>query len=127
MTSGDISESGDSGDTESAARAELRALVGDDPGVELRPMFGTLAALVDGHVFAVALDDVVGVKLGPDALAELGGVPGSEVLTMGSRRMRAYRSLPMGMPLAERRVWLMLARNHVARLPPKAKPKKPRT
>jgi hypothetical protein len=97
-------------------RTQLRALVGDDQRVELRPMFGTLAALVNGHVFAVALGDVVGVKLSPDALAELGAVPGAEVLTMGGRRMKAYRSLPAGMPPAERRVWLARARDHVASL-----------
>jgi hypothetical protein len=99
---------------EQASRAELRELVGDDDGVELRPMFGTLAALVDGHVFAVALGEHIGVKLGADALAELGAVPGSEVLTMGSRQMKAYRSLPARMPFADRRVWVARARDHIA-------------
>lgn len=98
------------------ASARFRDLAGEGSGVEVKPMFGTLAALVDGHVFAVALGDVVGVKLPPDALAELGAVPGSEVLTMGGRRMKAYRSLPAGMPSAERRVWLARARDHVASL-----------
>ena len=96
------------------ARDELRALVGDDDSVELRPMFGTLAALVDGHVFAVVMGDRIGVKLGPDALAELEAVPGSGVLTTGTRRMKAYRSLPPGMPDGERRTWLARAREHVA-------------
>ncbi|KJK10836.1 hypothetical protein UB45_16565 [Terrabacter sp. 28] len=99
---------------EEAARDELRALVGDDGSVELRQMFGTLAALVDGHVFAVAMGDRIGVKLGHDALAELDAVPGSGVLTMGTRRMKAYRSLPPGMPEAERRAWLARARDQVA-------------
>lgn len=103
-------------DAEPVTRAELRELVGGHPGVELRPMFGTLAALVDGHVFAVAMDDVIGVKLDPDALAELEAAPGSEVLTMGSRGMKAYRSLPMAMPPVERRAWLARARDHVANL-----------
>ncbi|WP_256795892.1 TfoX/Sxy family protein [Terrabacter sp. Ter38] len=110
------SDAGDAGDAESATRSELRALLDDAPGVELRPMFGTLAALVDGHVFAVALDDVIGVKLDPDALAELETLPGSEILTMGARRMKAYRSLPAQMSTAERRVWLTRARDHVATL-----------
>ena len=99
---------------EEEARAQLRVLVGDDPRVELRPMFGTLAALVDGHVFAVAMDGLIGVKLPSDALAELEAMPGSGVLTMGSRRMKAYRSLPAGMPSGERRAWLARARDHVA-------------
>ena len=99
---------------EDAARGELRALVGDDGAVELRPMFGTLAALVDGHVFAVVMGDRIGVKLGADALSELDAMPGSGLLTMGTRRMKAYRSLPPGMPDGERRTWLARAREHVA-------------
>ena len=51
-------------ESEDATRAELRRLLAAEPGlepdggggVELRPMFGTLAALVDGHVFAVAVE-----------------------------------------------------------------------
>jgi TfoX/Sxy family transcriptional regulator of competence genes len=109
-------DAGNAGDTESAVRSELRALLGDDSGVELRPMFGTLAALVDGHVFAVATDDVVGVKLDPEALTELAAAPDSGVLRMGGRQMKAYRSLPAGMPSAERRAWLLRAREHVASL-----------
>ncbi len=66
-------------ESEDATRAELRRLLGAEPGldpngdgsVELRPMFGTLAALVDGHVFAVALGEVIGVKLDPASLEEL--------------------------------------------------------
>jgi TfoX/Sxy family transcriptional regulator of competence genes len=111
---GDPSDPSDPGENEPVTRAELRALIGDDPGVELRPMFGTLAALVDGHVFAVATDDVVGVKLGPEELTELAAAPGSGVVRMGDRQMRAYRSLPAGMPSAERLMWLLRARQHVA-------------
>ena len=76
-------------------------------------MFGTLAALVDGHVFAVALADVIGVKLDPASLEELGGLQGSEPLTMGTRTMRAYRSLPASLSADERTAWLTRARDHV--------------
>lgn len=103
-----------SSEEEDAARDELRTLVDDDGAVELRPMFGTLAALVDGHVFAVAMGGQIGVKLGADGLAELDAVPGSGILLMGARQMKAYRSLPAGMPSAERRAWLARARDHVA-------------
>ena len=101
-------------ENEEVARAELRALVADDAGTELRPMFDTLAALVDGHVYAVAMGGAIGVKLGPDALAELDALPGSGVLTMGTRQMKAYRSLPAGMPSADRQAWLNRAREHVS-------------
>jgi hypothetical protein len=104
--------------TEPSTHAELRDLLGDESGVELRPMFGTLAALTGGHVFAVAQAEVIGVKLGAEALAELAALPGSSVLTMGGRRMTAYRGLPAGLPAGERRAWLLRARDHVARQHP---------
>src|SRR4051794_24181251 len=97
-----------------ASRAELRRLLGAESGVQLRPMFGTLAALVDGHVFAVALGEVIGVKLDPDSLLELAAL-GGEPLAMGSRTMRAYRSLPAELSDEEQRGWLARARHHVSR------------
>jgi TfoX/Sxy family transcriptional regulator of competence genes len=102
-------------ESEDATRAELRLLLAadDDGSVELRPMFGTLAALVDGHVFAVALANVIGVKLDPASLEELGGLEGSEPLTMGTRTMRAYRSLPASLTAEERTAWLARARDQV--------------
>jgi TfoX/Sxy family transcriptional regulator of competence genes len=114
---GDMAEN----ESENATRAELRRLLAAEPAldpdgdgsVELRPMFGTLAALVDGHVFAVALADVIGVKLDPASLEELGGLEGSEPLTMGTRTMRAYRSLPASLTAEERTAWLARARDHV--------------
>ncbi|MEO7447500.1 MAG: TfoX/Sxy family protein [Humibacillus sp.] len=96
------------------ARAELRRLLADHDEVELRPMFGTLAALVDGHVFAVALGGLIGVKLGPADLAELTAVPGSEPVMMGTRQMRPYRSLPPTLTDDERSAWLARSRSHVA-------------
>ena len=108
-------------ESEDATRAELRRLLAAEPGldpdggggVELRPMFGTLAALVDGHVFAIAMADVIGVKLDPASLEELSGLEGSEPLTMGTRTMRAYRSLPASLTADERTTWLRRARDHV--------------
>ena len=110
-------------ESEDATRAELRRLLGAEPGldpngdgsVELRPMFGTLAALVDGHVFAVALGEVIGVKLDPASLEALAALEGSEPLTMGPRTMRAYRSLPASLADDERAAWLARARDHVRR------------
>ncbi len=109
--------------SEDATRAELRRLLAAEPGldpdgdgsVELRPMFGTLAALVGGHVFAIAMADVIGVKLEPAALEELAGLEGSAPLTMGARTMRAYRSLPASLTADERTAWLRRARDHVRR------------
>lgn len=68
-----------------AARRRFEELVPTAPNVELRAMFGTLAALVDGHVFALLMGERIGVKAGPDGLAELASLPGSDVLSMGAR------------------------------------------
>ena len=111
--------------SEDATRAELRRLLADRPDVELRPLFGSLAALVGGQVFAVALGDHIGVKLDAAGLEELGGVAGSQPLLMGTRRMNAYRSLPADLSDSDRTAWLDRAKEHVAMLSPKAR--KPRS
>lgn len=105
-------------ESQDATSSELRRLLDGEPGVELRPMFGTLAALVDGHVFAVAVEHLIGVKLDPAGLDELTALGGSEPLVMGGRRMRSYRSLPASLTDDQRKAWLARARDHVRKLHP---------
>ena len=59
------------------AKAYFRSLVPDLPGVEVRPMFGAVAAFVSANMFAGLFDDAVGVKLDQAGLAELAALPGS--------------------------------------------------
>lgn len=100
-----------------AARRRFEQLVPTAPNVEVRAMFGTLAALVDGHVFALLMGERIGVKVGRDGLAELASLPGSDVLSMGGRTMRPYRTLPDDLGDDKCRSWLERARAHVAGLP----------
>ena len=45
-------------------------VVGDDPGIEERKMFGGLALLVHGHMACGIIGDELMVRVGPDAWAE---------------------------------------------------------
>ncbi|HEY3411203.1 MAG TPA: TfoX/Sxy family protein, partial [Propionicimonas sp.] len=59
------------------AKAYFRSVVPDLSSVEVRPMFGAVAAFVNGNMFAGLFGDNIGVKLDPNALAELAALPGS--------------------------------------------------
>jgi TfoX/Sxy family transcriptional regulator of competence genes len=97
----------------------LIASIGAVPGVEVKPMFGQLGAFVNGNMFAGLFGSDIGVKLDPDAAAELqaagGGPFGPEERPMGG-----YTTIPDGADFA---AWAERAAAHVASLPPKAKRK----
>lgn len=103
------------------AKQYFRALVPELPSVEVRPMFGAVAAFVNGNMFAGLFGDDVGVKLDPDGLAELAALPGSGPFGPEQRPMGGYRSLPESLSDAEKTGWLVRAHDYVATLPPKAK------
>jgi TfoX/Sxy family transcriptional regulator of competence genes len=52
-------------------KARFRALVPDGPGVEVKPMFGSVGAFVNGNMFAGLFGTDIGVKLDDEAKAEL--------------------------------------------------------
>ena len=106
-------------------KARFRSLVPEGPGVEVKPMFGSLGAFVNGNMFSGLFGSDVGVKLDPAGLEELGSMEGSGPFGPAERPMGGYLSLPATLPEAEARAWLERARDHVATLPPKVtKPKK---
>jgi TfoX/Sxy family transcriptional regulator of competence genes len=105
-------------------KARFRAMVREAPGVEVRPMFGSLGAFVNGNMFAGLFGSDVGVKLDPAGLEELRALPGSGPFGPEQRPMGGYLSLPRGLSDEERTAWVDRARDHVATLPPKVK--KPR-
>ena len=105
----------------------FRSIVPEGDGVEVKPMFGSLGAFVNGNMFAGLFGTDIGVKLGPDDLAELEGIEGSGPFGPAERPMGGYRSLPAAwreQPARETE-WLERAQAHVSTLPPKQK--KPRT
>ena len=100
-------------------KARFRALVAEVPGTEVRPMFGTLAGFVDGHIFACVFGTDIGVKLDAAGLDELGAIEGTGPFGPESKRMKSYLSLPDRFTDDECLPWLVRARDHIASLPPK--------
>ena len=107
------------------AKDYFRTLVNDAPGVEVKPMFGSLGAFVNGNMFAGLFGENVGVKLDDASLDELRAIPGSGPFGPAERPMGGYLSLPADLDDDAKTAWVDRARDHVATLPPKVKkPKK---
>jgi hypothetical protein len=99
----------------------FRSLVPAGPDVTVKPMFGQLAAFVNGNMFAGLFGSAVGVKLSDDAAAELSALPGSGPFGPEERPMGGYLALPPDMGDEEAAAWFERAREHVATFPPKQK------
>jgi hypothetical protein len=107
------------------AKARFRALISEAPGVEIKPMFGSVGAFVNGNMFAGLFGEDIGVKLDEAGLAELRRMPGSGPFGPAERPMNGWLSLPPDLPDADLSAWTDRARDHIATLPPKVKkPKK---
>ena len=106
------------------AKAHFRSLVTERPGVEVKPMFGSLGAFVNGNMYAGLFGENVGVKLDPAGLDELAALPGSGPFGPAERPMGGYLSLPADLDDAAKTAWVDRAREHVATLPPKVKASK---
>jgi TfoX/Sxy family transcriptional regulator of competence genes len=106
-------------------KARFRALVPDGPGVEVKPMFGSVGAFVNGNMFAGLFGTDIGVKLDDEAKAELEAIDGSGPFGPEERPMGGYLSMPGSFTEEQARDWMERARQHVATFPPKVKkPKK---
>lgn len=102
----------------------FRSLVPHLPQVEVKPMFGSVGAFVNGNMFAGLFGELIGVKLDRESLSELAALPGSGPFGPKQRPMGGYLSLPDDLPDEDKTRWLRRAHDHVTKLPPKAK--KPR-
>ena len=106
-------------------RVRFRALVPDDAGVEVKPMFGNLGAFVNGTMFMGLFGADVGLKL-PEAeqqaLREAGGGP----FGPAERPMAGYVSLPATFGEAAARPWIARSLEYAGGLPPKVEKKKKR-
>ena len=56
----------------------FRSIMPDDPGVEVKPMFGNLGAFVNGNMFAGLFGSSVGVRVGAADRAVLESPEGAE-------------------------------------------------
>ncbi|MFZ5870081.1 MAG: TfoX/Sxy family protein [Actinomycetota bacterium] len=103
------------------AKERFRALVSLGPEVEVKPMFGNLAAFVHGNMFAGLLGSSLGVRLPEDELDALAEVDGAHPFGPEDRPMRHYLSVPDGWADDPdvARPWVERALAHVSQLPPK--------
>jgi TfoX/Sxy family transcriptional regulator of competence genes len=101
-----------------ADKDRFRSLVPSGPGIEIKPMFGNLAAFVNGNMFMGLFGSDIGLKLSPEEGARLreagGGAYGP-----AERPMGGYVSLPEVMGADELQAWINSAHAYVAELPPK--------
>jgi TfoX/Sxy family transcriptional regulator of competence genes len=104
-----------------AARALFDALVpSTDDRVEVKPMFGNIAAFVNGNMFLGVFGADVGLKLSDgdqQALRAEGGQP----FGPAERPMGGYVSLPATMPPETAQPWVARSLTYVGNMPPKAK------
>lgn len=76
-------------------RAFFESLVPDDPRVEIRPMFGNIAAFVNRNMYLAVFGNEVAVRLPEDERAELLAIDGAaQFEPMSGRPMKEYVSLP---------------------------------
>src|SRR5262245_38091874 len=76
-------------------KAFFESILPDDSRIEIKPMFGNVAAFVNGNMFAGTFGPALIVKLGGDAHAELRAMPGTgDFEPMKGRPMKGYVVLP---------------------------------
>jgi len=109
------------------SREFFRSVLPDNPLVQSRPMFGNLAAFVNGNMFAGLFGDGLFVRLPPDVRAELLAYDGAGPFEpMPGRPMSEYVIVPSawrGEPETARS-WVLRSFHWAAGLPPKEKKEK---
>ncbi|MEA2628423.1 MAG: hypothetical protein QOJ10_883 [Chloroflexota bacterium] len=105
-----------------AAKAAFTKLVPDRPNVALRPMFGNLAAFVNGNLFAGLFGEDLFVRLPEGESIAIKGKGGRDFEPMPGRAMRGYVIVPTtwrDKPEAPT-AWIERALELTAKMPPKA-------
>jgi len=100
----------------------FRAIVPDDPRVEVKPLFGNLGAFVNGNMFMGLFGADIGVKLDAADADALRAVEGAGPFGPAERPMGGYVALPpsdVGTPDGDR--WVARSLAFVGALPPKAR------
>jgi len=100
----------------------FRAVVGDFREATVKPMFGQLAAFVNGNMFACLLGSRIGVKILDDEIRnELRAIPGSGEFAPGGRPMKQIVAVPAQWASTPELIseWALVALSQVSTLPPK--------
>lgn len=104
-------------------KAYFESIVPDGPGIEIKPMFGNVAAFVNGTMFMGLFGPDVGIRLPEGDRERLLDIAGAGPFGPEGRPMKEYVSLPAtwrsgGEATA---VWVGRALAYAAGLPPKKK------
>src|SRR5258708_33848367 len=101
------------------AKGGFRALVPGDAAVTTKPMFGNLAAFVNGNMFAGLFGDDLFVRVGDAERTTLLAGGGRDFEPMPGRRMTGYVMLAPGwrQRTVEARGWIGTARTAARRRP----------
>ena len=103
------------------AKAAFTKLVPDAPEVTLRPMFGNLAAFVNGNMFTGLFGEDLFVRLTEEESAKVRKQGGRDFEPMPGRAMRGYVTVPStwrSKPDAAS-AWIKTALELTKQLPPK--------
>jgi TfoX/Sxy family transcriptional regulator of competence genes len=103
-------------------RKAFEALLPDDPRVAVRPMFGNVAAFVNGNMFTGLFGTDLFVRLPEDERGKLIEEGGTEFQPMPGRSMKEYASVPRTWRDEPDRAVAWIGRSFAwaGRLPPKS-------
>lgn len=101
----------------------FKSIVPDDPRVEVKPMFGNVAAFVNGNMFMGLFGPDVGIRLSEEGREELLAVDGAGSFGPPDRPMKEYVSMPIEWRDESRATdeWVARALDHTSAMPPKRK------
>jgi TfoX/Sxy family transcriptional regulator of competence genes len=96
--------------------------VPDEPAVTLRPMFGNLAAFVNGNMFAGLFGEDLFVRLPDEQSAPIRKQGGRDFEPMAGRAMKGYVTVPSTWrsQTAASKQWIAASLTFARGLPPKA-------
>ena len=103
------------------AKTAFTKLVPGGPTVTMRPMFGNLAAFVNGNMFAGLFGEDLFVRLSEDESAKVRNQGGRDFAPMPGRPMRGYVTVPGTWRSKPEPVkaWIRLALQQTGQMPPK--------
>ena len=107
-----------------ADRERFRSFVPDEPGVEVKPMFGNLGAFVNGNMFMGLFGSAIGIKIPEPDRSKLAAIDGAGPFGPAERPMGGYVSLPSDWTKRKAASWIKKAHGAAAELPPKERRKK---
>lgn len=104
----------------------FRSIVPEDPRIEIKPMFGNVAAFVNGNMFMGLFGSDVGLRLPEAGRAELGAMAGAGAFGPAERPMGQYVSMPAAWRSQPdlTATWVQRSLDHVAAMAPKRKKSK---